>query len=42
VARLLGCEQNWPPTEAPSPAGAATLMASHPATGAALEALLNR
>lgn len=42
VARLLGCEQNWPPTKAPSPAGAAPLMASHPATGAALEALLNR
>ncbi|MDQ0789287.1 hypothetical protein QFZ64_004784 [Streptomyces sp. B3I8] len=41
VARLLGCEQNWPSADTPAPSGAATLTTRHPATGAALEALLN-
>ncbi|WP_374192312.1 MULTISPECIES: hypothetical protein [Streptomyces] len=40
VARLLGCERNWPPAEVPA-GGAAVLTDRHPATGRALEALLS-
>jgi hypothetical protein len=41
VAHLLGCEQNWPPEKEPTRSGAAALTTRHPATGRALEALLN-